>query len=34
LSRGERDHEVDSSDLPSDDGLRTNIFREIAKNLL
>jgi hypothetical protein len=34
LSRGERDHEVDGSDLSGDDGLRAQVFGEIAKNLL
>jgi hypothetical protein len=34
LARSKRDHEVDGRDLLSNDGLRTKVFREIAKNLL
>ena len=34
MSRGERDHEVDGSDLSGDDSLRAHVFGEIAKNLL
>jgi len=34
LSRGECDHEIDSKDLSSHDGLGTMVFREITKDLL
>jgi len=34
LSRGKHDYKVDGSDLLSDNGLRTKVFREIVKNLL
>jgi hypothetical protein len=34
LLRGERDYEVDGSNLSSDDGLRAQVFGEITKNLL
>jgi hypothetical protein len=30
----ERDYKIDSSNLSSDNSLRTQVFREIAKNLL
>jgi hypothetical protein len=34
LSRGERDHKIDSKDLPGNNLLRIQVFGEIAKNLL
>jgi len=34
LSSGERRHEIDSKNLPSDDGLGAEVFRQTAENLL